>query len=142
MKLFVGLILFSGVFSNESTDASSDGEAVVETVADEAPPAQASASEELPGVQDPVTQNGQAKKAHRERIYTEEEKKQMRQLMREREEYNRQVKHSEENFILIDLCTTIGPIELQCNQICVRNTLFLKPILSSCLQKNDSTSIK
>ena len=91
MKLFVGLILFSGVFANESTDAASDGEAVVETVADEAPAA-APASEELPGVQDPVSDKaGQVRKKTQERIYTEEEKKQMRQLMREREEYNRQV---------------------------------------------------
>lgn len=91
MKLFVGLILFSGVFANEPTDAASDGEAVVETVADEAPAA-APASEELPGVQDPVSDEaGQARKKTQERIYTEEEKKQMRQLMREREEYNRQV---------------------------------------------------
>ena len=98
MKLFVGLILFSGVFANESTDAVSDGEAVVETVADEAQAA-APASEELPGVQDPVSDNsGQGKKLHRERIYTEEEKKQMRQLMREREEYNRQVEY----FLLVD----------------------------------------
>ena len=87
MKLFVGFILFSGVFANESSDA----EAVVETVADEAPAA-APASEELPGVQDPVSDKaGQARKKTQERIYTEEEKKQMRQLMREREEYNRQV---------------------------------------------------
>merc|ERR1711990_617230 len=94
MKLFVGLILFSGVFANESTDAASDGEAIVETVADEAQAA-ASASEELPGVQDPVTGE---KKLHRERIYTEEEKKQMRQLMREREEYNRQFMPPEKRF--------------------------------------------
>ena len=104
MKLFVGLILFSGVFANESTDAASDGEAIVETVADEAQAA-ASASAELPGVQDPVTGE---KKLHRERIYTEEEKKQMRQLMREREEYNRQVEYfllvnqSEASLIVMD----------------------------------------
>ena len=90
MQLFIGLILFSGVFGSES-----DAEAVVETVADEAPPpTQASTSEQAPGgVQAPVSEKaGQGKKVMRERIYTEEEKKQMRQLMREREEYNRQVK--------------------------------------------------
>ena len=98
MKLFVGLILFSGVFANESTDAASDGEAVVETVADEAQAA-APASDDMPGVQEPVTDHaGQGQKVKRERIYTEEEKKQMRQLMREREEYNRQVEY----FLLVN----------------------------------------
>ena len=107
MKLFVGLILFSGVFANESTDAASDGEAVVETVADEAQAA-APASDDMPGVQEPVTDNGQGQKVKRERIYTEEEKKQMRQLMREREEYNRQVEYfllvnqSEDSLIVMD----------------------------------------
>ena len=87
MKLFVGLILFSnGIFANETAD----GEAVVETVDETSPP---SDNAEHGGVQAPVSEDGgKTRKVTTERIYTEEEKKQMRQLMREREEYNRQVR--------------------------------------------------
>ena len=92
MKLFIGLILFSGVFANDSTDDASDGDVVVETVVDEPPATEAHESDAQPGVQDPVTEKA-GKTVKKERIYTEEEKKQMRQLMREREEYNRQVKY-------------------------------------------------